>query len=63
MHIYIYIHNILFKHPVASIYLDTQYTSVKNATTPITVCAFGTTFFYKEILLKLLIALQYNSSR
>jgi hypothetical protein len=26
---------IVFKHPIALIYLDTQYNSVKNATTPI----------------------------
>jgi hypothetical protein len=28
--------NIIFKHPVALIYLDTQYNSIKNATTRIT---------------------------
>jgi hypothetical protein len=28
--------NIVFKHPVALIYPDTQYNSIKNATTPIT---------------------------
>jgi hypothetical protein len=30
------IYNIVFKHPVALMYLDTQYNSIKNATTPIT---------------------------